>query len=1418
MRNERGDGLEKQQYLSRVTNELVGVSIPVSMLERTALALEQSGVLRRLPSRQPLFANDGRPILLDFLYPRGSVPLLSSGTLPRRSVDAQLAPRNPPAPSWKRTHTTINTPKSTNLDRHRPAAVFEGEGLPLEQIKSLETIKIHLEQQGQRRDPENVWRLYSAIKPLPQASRDEIFQYLRDQVREPLPGQRRGNGGRGGEGLPMVLGRFKPHLLEDGGTAELSISKLRAIIQTSLRLNDWDLACHLLKQLREKDLGAALTRAVLREYMFWAFHFDRFDQFHYACHLWCSDTAHDEFMPHAGFLGALARQRKNQVPERILSFWTQILKQRNGTNSEAAIMLERFLDQGARVALMAEETSGSQAEALLKKLQEQKTTEEYLSKTTESGRKWYILPIFRWYQKRWPRTMKPEMLGRVFNQLLPWAGTGALLELHRSFCIMYYKNKITSMSPQEWWDECAVQAAVRDFKTAGYVRHTEFILEFQAHGDHEMAKHAAKSLPRQLKLSTKQVDALTSLKEICLGKDYAASMEKMDELGGVVRPNATVLGMAMSRAVEAGDLDTTLQLFGRAKTLGLEQSPGVVAQVITGLGKADFMREAHQTYEWALRGDGAGVEVGNRMLHLYVDKFQLKEAYQVMQDMAERGIQWDGTTYALVMKGLARVGALKRVYGILRGAVAGGVFIPSSTHFDVVMTSALKHNEYDLVHRIALLMRQHMIPMTLGTMALLAKATHRWKAAAAAKGGPDEPRKEAQHKHEREEQEEEDEDEELDIQICTKRETLEPKASISNSWKRTDLDALFDYKDMMTQFERRTRSATQLPRHSNRALEVLLEVGDQKMIQEQYLPVFNTLHIKEPSLQQAPSFMEIKYRLGDLDGVMALWDEYLALVKQRELVKVEEAADGRPSILQTRFSRRGNRKSVVVRPGAEAKIDGAFSVARKTLVRQNRIRELLALVRELTETGFQLGRSNWNLLIQVLAKSGNLRDAFRFCENNLMSGFHGWKHMRMYVHYKKRVNTKYWRELRAMWQAEAGAFGARETDFRNSMGRISPPLETFMPVKTRGEAPLPKVGQEDLDVAASMHQGPMVKHVKDLRGENLLSEAWIEQYAKDQRVARDFLRLQFYRRRRTRWQKIRQIQGESISLSRQFAYPSRHPGFLRPYPETLMILGRIFSDIVKTRMWSEDASQLYRFIEDECPRTVKAIRQLRHHYNPKIQRWFSDDVVQYTDMWWYNPAAPFGRIHEQLPALRRFHLYRRARAAMMAGELGLEKESEEQTQWRISHKFSQYLQDELHVFRRLRATGGEIPTQEDGETLDLGPLVGELRRQRFLEWKEKRGRRSWRGVGIGASDGRGENKGHDLADGREFGKWTKDRRVSHDERREQDEGEEEEEEGDDEGDGDGDGDKDGQDDEHAIYKRRRARLEKMMRSEKRRRG
>ena len=417
-----------------------------------------------------------------------------------------------------------------------------------------------------------------------------------------------------------------------------------------------------------------------------------------------------------------------------------------------------------------------------------------------------------------------------------------------------------------------------------------------------------------------------------------------------LQPDDYTIGTMMGICITRGDLDSALELYQMAESIGIARSAAMVDCLVLGHIQNDDLLQAEKICDDALGMDLKAplTRMWNYLLTAYAMRRDIDNTNRILRRMKDAGVDYDGSTYSALMQALAMVKQPDRAREILKRVMPEAGLKATSFHYAVVMGGYIATGELQKVFQLHHEMLKRDIKRTASTRLITLKA-----------------------------------------QAMEDQKLLESGSSRAQLARVGKLfyDA-YNMADARELAETRRKGVGGQPldiAYSSAYFGYLIFVFSQnnashqaKELYQRFIGSISEERRGELPLPVLSAFMMVKLREKDYQGVQECWDLAFQYAKK----------SGQPIDFQN------SSKSGRVLPLHRLTLARLLTTQITSLTRQRKLDQLSKTVEEVEAAGFLLDNKNWNLYIQSLAISSKYKEAFVLCENKLMDGWVGWARLR----------------------------------------------------------------------------------------------------------------------------------------------------------------------------------------------------------------------------------------------------------------------------------------------------------------------------------------------------------------------------------------------------------------------------------------
>ncbi|KAL2754499.1 hypothetical protein ACRALDRAFT_2108189 [Sodiomyces alcalophilus JCM 7366] len=612
----------------------------------------------------------------------------------------------------------------------------------------------------------------------------------------------------------------------------------------------------------------------------------------------------------------------------------------------------------------------------------------YISRALEARRTTHVPDIYRVYRTL-PR-FRPnwKMLHGMFELYYPHDVVGLeqiYEDYHRAFgsldqwgfrkYLKFYASRGDVRSVRRLWTTYVKKfkhkAVIQDPETWNHVLNA-----YKNRGIVEDTQRAFDDMATSDKVTPDVVSWNILLSAYVKTERYDDAIAVFEDLCQAVDPDSVSFGTMMAMSGALGDLDYTLTLYERAQSLRVQAHASVFYGLVNAYCQNDKIEEAQNVCINASTREIGGnqVDLWNCLLKYQGHRRDLRGIYQILDLMKEHDVEWNPTTYDLLMRSLVLSKEAHHAYRLLRTAVEDKTFPVRERHFAMVMSSALRSRDMALVRSVVGLMSRTGYSMSMKTSiaAVDAELRRRFKPWEEGSG-------------------------EMDGDQAREfgRTLVEYYERMLQAGER---DALFDPERKVT-MRSDMGDVEHLASHATtvqEAMEVLIQFRDFVSLEE-LLQLFSravtgqALQRETLPLPMLESMMLADFLDGQYDKVKEAWgyawDSALRL--------------GRPAAYQKNKDKKTKEQSIL--PRYQYALSGAVNSMQRTLRAEGDHKGLVGLVEQVTRAGFKLHSGHWNNICRSLAEMGQWVTACAVCEDVLMPNWQGWAARRVLARHARNA-------------------------------------------------------------------------------------------------------------------------------------------------------------------------------------------------------------------------------------------------------------------------------------------------------------------------------------------------------------------------------------------------------------------------------
>ena len=425
------------------------------------------------------------------------------------------------------------------------------------------------------------------------------------------------------------------------------------------------------------------------------------------------------------------------------------------------------------------------------------------------------------------------------------------------------------------------------------------------------------------------------------------------------RPDGYTYGTLIGMYANRGDVDQVNDLLLLAEQQGLKRTTAMHDGLVVANIKDENIEAAEDAAEEALTMQlpGSLTKMWNAILTARAFQRDLKATWRVFQRMKAAQVPLDGNSYAALLQAQAIKGQISSGEKILTHLMPRDGVKATAFHYAIVMGGYMTTGEVDRIFTVFNRMVEQGLTPSLSTNISILKA-----AAAADQNilqQRDGASDTAEATLERAEQ--------LLEQVLSETDAAEtatagPRKGIGNQpLGEAYPSAYFEFLAFVYGQRRAFVKAQAL------CDQYIKLAGPQRSVRRGALPQ-----------KLLVALMITAYRRGAFDEVERCW--LLITEKNKQLARKWKRVDTE----QPGWVLRASRFS----------LSTPLSYYIKSLAEQEKATVMTEVVEKMLRDGYALDNTNWNLYIQLLARSGQRVPAMELCESKLMNGWKGWAYQR----------------------------------------------------------------------------------------------------------------------------------------------------------------------------------------------------------------------------------------------------------------------------------------------------------------------------------------------------------------------------------------------------------------------------------------
>ncbi|CAJ2512886.1 Uu.00g010050.m01.CDS01 [Anthostomella pinea] len=206
--------------------------------------------------------------------------------------------------------------------------------------------------------------------------------------------------------------------------------------------------------------------------------------------------------------------------------------------------------------------------------------------------------------------------------------------------------------------------------------------------------------------------------------DYDAAIATFDS---IKQPDQYSYGTLMQMAGGRGDLGFTVDLYRRARNLGVLANDAMLSSLIDGYCQNDHFQEAEDVCVRAVNKGIIATWMWNKLLYYNAMRRDLASINSLLNVMAEKNVPYNQFTYQQLLLGLSLCRQSQHALRLLAVALKDHVFEVTHEHFQVVMGALLITGEPGPVMRLHKLMTDYGFQSSSGTLFRLSQALTQYR-------------------------------------------------------------------------------------------------------------------------------------------------------------------------------------------------------------------------------------------------------------------------------------------------------------------------------------------------------------------------------------------------------------------------------------------------------------------------------------------------------------------------------------------------------------------------------------------------------------------------------------------------------------------------------------------------------------------
>lgn len=444
---------------------------------------------------------------------------------------------------------------------------------------------------------------------------------------------------------------------------------------------------------------------------------------------------------------------------------------------------------------------------------------------------------------------------------------------------------------------------------------------------------------------------------------YDGAVRVFSVLKQAVTPDLYSYGTMMGMTGSRGDLEFTLELYRMAKNDQLKPNITLVDCVVEAYCQNEKFNDAESivvmTTEKRRFSRKDLTILWNTLLYHHSSRRDLKTVNRLLGEMSKHRLDYDGETYAHLLRGLALCKQPHHALFLIQQAVKSRSWKPTLQHYALLMSSFLRSGKLEDLFRTSTVLRSLGIPPSGEILLKVLQALSRW-ATRPPKTDPKQPR------------------EYLLSALRQFRESIErDKEPTKALFQRRSVDQPW------IKHEPQPPTVSLRTEQANVLIFTFTQMREVTTVQD-------ILQLWRSSSPEISSMPEPPIRL--LEGLMfaALHEHNYAEVKEIWTMIFDRV------VQMSRVSAPGTRRTDPL-PSLRYVLNEPLKTIQRMYALQDDADGLRETVKSVLRAGFRLDSKNWNYYVQFMVSMKKWREAFMVCEEQLMPFWRGWQRVRSTV-------------------------------------------------------------------------------------------------------------------------------------------------------------------------------------------------------------------------------------------------------------------------------------------------------------------------------------------------------------------------------------------------------------------------------------